>query len=93
MEDEIPPLPQDVRMIATKSTDTAARVGNMENQLRRSNIQIVGMPERAEGKNPVDFTLKTGGLILLGKINNLTPVFPSGKGSQGAISSSTTRGP
>lgn len=55
IEDEIPPLAQDVCSVSVKAFDNSARVVDMENRLRCSNLCIVGMPEKAEGKNPVDF--------------------------------------
>lgn len=32
------------------------RAINTESRLRRNNIRIVGLPERAEGDNPMDFS-------------------------------------
>lgn len=73
LEDELPPIAHDLHKISTKHKETAERVEDMENRLRRSNIRIVGMPEKAEGKNPTDF-IEAWLADTFGK-NNLTPFF------------------
>lgn len=73
LEDDIPPLAQEIHITSAKATETVNRVEDMENRLRRSNIRIVGIPEKAEGKNPTDF-IETWLADTFGR-NNLTPFF------------------
>lgn len=73
IEDDLPPLIQDVHMTSPKVSDNVARAENMENRLHRSNAHIVGMPEKDEGKNPVEF-IEHWLTATFGK-NNLTPFF------------------
>lgn len=90
MEDELHPIIQDVQMTSAKATETVARVEDMENRLHHSNIRIVGMPEKSEGKHPVDF-IETWLADTFGR-NNLTPFFFCGKSPQSASPASSTRG-
>lgn len=53
MEDDLAPLQRDVQQAHTLSNAHAARLDALENRLQRNNGWAVGVPERAEGKNPV----------------------------------------
>lgn len=55
VEDEMAPLMRDVKHCALLTAQHASRIDDMENQLRRNNVHAKGIPERAEGKNPVVF--------------------------------------
>lgn len=73
IEDELPPLAQEMHITSNKADESAARIEDMENRLRRSNIRIVGMPEKSEGKHPAEF-IEAWLADTFGK-NNLTPFF------------------
>lgn len=55
IEDDMAPLQSDMRHVQSLTSAHAAKLEDMENRLRRNNIRAVGIPERAEGKNPVAF--------------------------------------
>lgn len=71
LKDELTPPIQDVQMTSATASDAVARVEDMENRLRHSNICIVGMPKKSEGKNPVEL-VKTWLTDTFGR-HNLTP--------------------
>lgn len=55
LEDEWQPLQRDVKYTHSMAAANASRLEDMENRLRRDNVRTVGIPEKAEGKNPVAF--------------------------------------
>lgn len=55
IEDDVAPLKHEVRQVQNLTSTHAACLEDMENRLRRNNVLAVGIPERAEGKNPVAF--------------------------------------
>lgn len=42
-------------LFGSKPAQHATRLDDLENRLRRNNVRTLGIPERAEGKNPVTF--------------------------------------
>lgn len=54
MEDQMPPLNRDVRMATQQAFQALNKTDNMEN-LTRSNVCIVGLPEKVEGRDPTAF--------------------------------------
>lgn len=56
VEDDLNPLLMQVRdMTADKSQE--AKLGDIEDRLRRNNLRFIGFPEGTEGKNPEEFLL------------------------------------
>ena len=55
LEDDMAPLQRKVKHTALLSAQQAARLDDLENRMRRSNIRAIGIPERVEGKDPVAF--------------------------------------
>lgn len=55
LEDQMPPLARDVRMAAQQVIQAKYKIDDMENRLRLNNIQIVGLPETVEGRDPTAF--------------------------------------
>lgn len=55
VEDYVAPLQREVRHMQSIITDHTARLEDMENRQRRNNVRAVRIPERTEGKNPVEF--------------------------------------
>lgn len=49
------PLQRNVRYVQSMASANAAILEDMENRLPRNNVRVVGIPERAEGKNPLAF--------------------------------------
>lgn len=56
VEDEVAPLQREINHLQSHSSGHSARLEDMENRLRRNNVRAVGIPKRAEGKNPLAFT-------------------------------------
>lgn len=44
-----------VNHVQSLTTAHGAKLEDMVNRLRRNNVRAVGIPERAEGKNPIIF--------------------------------------
>lgn len=55
VEDDVIPLQREVCHMQSIITGHSARLEDMENRQGRNNVHAVGIPERAEGKNPVAF--------------------------------------
>lgn len=55
IEDDVAPLQSEVRHVQSLTSAHAAKLEDMEDGLRRNNVQAVGIPERDEGKNPEAF--------------------------------------
>ena len=55
LEDNYTPVPNRILAAEKQVTYLNQKVDDLENRLRRNNIRFVGLPERAEGKNPGDF--------------------------------------
>ncbi|XP_041659596.1 uncharacterized protein LOC121520290 [Cheilinus undulatus] len=71
-EDDITDLARRVKVLEKENTDLKAWVEDAENRSRRSNLRFIGIPEKAEGNNILDFM---SCLIpqLLGEANFSTP--------------------
>ncbi|KAM4051814.1 uncharacterized protein ACNLHF_026078 [Anomaloglossus baeobatrachus] len=54
-EDKLPPLTRDLGRAIHNISLLRAKVDDLENRSRRSNLRLVGVPEKAEGNNPVAF--------------------------------------
>lgn len=73
MEDQLPPMS---KAIPSHAQDIAAllnKVDDLENRSRRNNVRLVGVPEKAEGRNPVAF-LESWLINAIGK-DSLSPFF------------------
>lgn len=55
LEDDITPLQKLIKDMERRLIQQEARLEDMENRMRRNNLRIVGLPEKAEGSNPVSF--------------------------------------
>lgn len=55
VEDQLPPLSKSVQSNAQAITALLNKVDDLENRSRRNNVRLVGVPENAEGRNPVAF--------------------------------------
>lgn len=55
LEEEWQPLQRDVKYTHSMTVANASMLEDMENRLCRNNMHAVGIPEKAEGKNPVAF--------------------------------------
>lgn len=55
VEDDMAPMQRDLKYNCHLTEQHAARLDEMENRMRRNNVRSLGIPERAEGKNPVAF--------------------------------------
>ena len=55
VEDDMVPMQRDLNYNCHLTEQHAARLDEMENRMRRNNVRALGISERAEGKNPVDF--------------------------------------
>lgn len=73
VEDQLPPLAKAMKSATHQITTLLAKVDDLENRSRRSNIRIVGVPEREEGRDPVAF-FENWLMDIMGK-NILSPFF------------------
>lgn len=55
LEDSIPLIKKDLRLIKKQIKDQTQRMEGMENRQRRNNIHILDLPEQEEGQSPVIF--------------------------------------
>ena len=55
VEDRMAPLIRELQVTARTAIANENRNEDIENRLRRSNIRIVGLPEKAEGRDPTAF--------------------------------------
>lgn len=55
LEDRVAPVHSDITHIKKQLKIVTDRMEDMENRQRRSNIRVVGLPERSEGQNPETF--------------------------------------
>lgn len=55
IEDTLPPLVTEVKSTACKINTDVSKVENMENRLRCNHVRVVGIPEKAEGNDPIEF--------------------------------------
>lgn len=58
IEDDMHPLKHDVKNMKDQISIYASKMDEMENRLRRNNVRLVGLPERSEGSDPIDFLEK-----------------------------------
>ncbi|KAE8587398.1 hypothetical protein XENTR_v10021959 [Xenopus tropicalis] len=58
LEDCTTPLPNEITQLHKLIKQATERMEDMENRQRRSNIRVVGLPERSEGQNPELFAEK-----------------------------------
>lgn len=54
LEDNLSPFPSRVSAAEKQISSWCQKADNLENRLRRNNVKIVGLPERAEGQNHGD---------------------------------------
>ena len=55
VEDRMAPLVRELQVTARIATANENRNEDIENRLRRSNVRIVGLPEKTEGRDPTAF--------------------------------------
>lgn len=55
VEDVIPPLSKEVKTHSAQIAALLLKTDDFENRLRRNNVRLIGVPEKAEGSNPGDF--------------------------------------
>lgn len=55
VEDAIPPLSKEVKTHTAQIAALFLKTDDFENRLRRNNVRLIGVPEKAEGSNPGDF--------------------------------------
>lgn len=57
VEDDLHPLLLQVRDMSADNKSQEAKLGDIEDRLRRNNLRFIGFPEGTEGKNPEEFLL------------------------------------
>lgn len=55
VEDDMTPMQRDLKYNCHPTEQHAMRLDEMENRMRLNNVRALGIPEKTEGKNPVDF--------------------------------------
>lgn len=55
IEDHMAPLQRDVKYHNHITAQHAACLNDLQNRMHRNNVRAIGIPEKAEGKNPVAF--------------------------------------
>lgn len=55
IEDDISPLIKEVKSMKEQISKHASKMEEMENRSRRDNVRLVGLPEKSEGPNPIEF--------------------------------------
>lgn len=58
MEDDMAPLQRDITYNKLLTAQHVACLDDLENRFRHNNVQAIGIPEKAERKNPVVFIEK-----------------------------------
>lgn len=58
IEDDWAPMQRDTHAQQIMVAKHAAKLDDLENMLRRNNVRAIGIPEKMEGRNPVDFIEK-----------------------------------
>lgn len=56
LEDDWAPIQREVHYNSIAVDKEAAHIDDMENRMRRNNVRAISIPEKTEGKNPVQFT-------------------------------------
>lgn len=73
VEDQLTPMQKELKAATLNIAALMHKVDDLENRSRRSNIRLVGVPEKAEGRDPVAF-LESWLSAMAGK-DSLTPFF------------------
>ena len=55
VEDDLFPLRQEISGLKKQMDMQGAKIDDLENRSRRNNVRIIGIPERSEGANPIEF--------------------------------------
>lgn len=55
LEDKLPPLIHESRSTARLAHDKRAKADDIENRLKPNNVHIVGLPDKVEGRDPIEF--------------------------------------
>lgn len=55
LEDAAAPIPERLSTLEKAASQWSMRADDLENRLRRNNVRILGLPERAEGADPCAF--------------------------------------
>lgn len=58
LEDAVNPMPKQILSVEKQIATWQQKTDDFENRMRRNNLRIVGLPEKAEGFNPGDFIEK-----------------------------------
>lgn len=72
MEDQLPPMAKAIQSHAQDIASLLNKVDDLENRSRRNNVRLVGVPEKAEGRNLVAF-LESWLINAIGK-DSLSPL-------------------
>lgn len=56
IEDTVPPLTTEVKTVTRRLNTVITKVEVLENLLRHNNVWVGGIPEEAEGNDPIEFT-------------------------------------
>lgn len=73
VEDQISPMTTELKRATQQIAFLLHKVDDLENRSRRSNIRLVGVPEKSEGKDPVSF-FESWLINMVGK-ERLSPFF------------------
>lgn len=55
MEDDVNPMRQEVKITRDQLEMCIRKMDELENRSRRKNVRVLGLPERSEGNNPIEF--------------------------------------
>lgn len=58
IEDDLYPAKQEVTFLKDQMGKFVGKLDEMENRLCRDNVRLVGLPEKSEGPNPIEFLEK-----------------------------------
>lgn len=55
IEADLHPVKQEVKILKDHMNKFAEKMNEIENRLRRDNVRLVGLPEKSERANPIEF--------------------------------------
>lgn len=58
LEDNVSPIIKEIKWLKEQISKQDSKLDEMENRSRRDNVRLVGLPERSEGANPIEFLEK-----------------------------------
>lgn len=81
LENDLHPLKHEVKIMKEKMGINASKMDEMKNRLCRDNVRLVGLPEKSEGLNLIEF-LEKWFIELFGK-ETFSPLFNRGGDRRG----------